>query len=76
MIWQDVAIMVIQFSFALALMPAIIGKQKPDFWTCGLTSVLLYVMSSVMLTLDLWLSAGSSLLLACMWTVLWLQERE
>lgn len=76
MIWQDYAIMAIQFAFALALLPALVGEQKPDRWTCGLTGGLLYAFVFVVSTLGLKLAALGLLAAAGVWTVLLLQERK
>lgn len=76
MIWQDYAIMAIQFSFALALLPAVFGKEKPDRWACLMTSVLLYVMAFVMATLALKLASLSSFVVGTVWVILLVQRRS
>lgn len=75
MAWQDTAIMAIQIAFALALMPALTGRVKPDRWTCALTGGLLWALGAVMATIPYWLSAGSSWLAAAAWTALLVQRR-
>ena len=74
MIWQDYAIMAIQFAFAAALLPAVFGPAKPDRWTCAMTGGLLYALAAVVGTLDLWLSMASSVVCGAMWTVLLFQR--
>lgn len=74
--WQDLAILIIQFAFAMALVPALVGPTKPDRVTCAMTGSLLYMLGAIFLTMGFWLSAGSSFLVAACWTILLLQRRN
>lgn len=75
MTWQDPTLAVIQLAFAGALLPAVLGRTKPDRWTCTLTATLLYALAGVLATLDLRWGAGTSALVAALWTALLMQRR-
>lgn len=74
--WQDYAITVIQFALAGAMLPALLGKEKPDRITCGLNGGLLVALAGIFATLDLLISAGSAALVALCWWVLLFQTRK
>lgn len=61
MIWQDVAILVIQVGFIFALFPSLFGTQKPNRWTCLLTGSLLLALAAVLATLG---TIGGPILMA------------
>ena len=73
MIWQDWAIMVINFLFAAFLIPMMRRPGKPPLLSSVTTATGLFMMAVVMLTLNLWLAAGSSALSASAWTILVIQ---
>lgn len=74
--WQDVVISVVSIAFAVALIPTLVGKQKPAFSTGLLTTVGLAVFVVIYLTLGLWLSAMTSAVSAAMWGVITHQSRQ
>lgn len=73
--WQDYAIMMIQFAFSAALLPSVFGPAKPERLTCALTGVLLYALATIYTTLNLWIAAFSGALLATLWIVMLFQRR-
>ena len=69
--WQDWVIAIVQWVFALVLIPAIRHPlNKPPFSSSLLTAILLTVLSFVFYTLSLWNSTFSSLAVAAAWYVL------
>lgn len=55
--WQDLAISVAQIVFIMALVPAIIGNEKPPFITSLATGVALLIITASYVSLGLWFSA-------------------
>lgn len=75
MIWQDYVIMVSCFGFAFALLPSILGKQKPARSSCAITMAPLALCLVSFATLGLWLSFGAEAVALMAWGVLFLQRR-
>ena len=76
MIWQDIVIMVACFGFAMALIPSIMGKNKPAKSSCLITVVLLTAIAVSFATLGLWLSFWSEITAIIAWGILLFQSRE
>lgn len=76
MIWQDIVIMVACFGFAVALIPSIKGKRKPEKSSCAITMVLLIAISVSFATLGLWLSFASEITAIVAWGILLFQKRS
>lgn len=74
--WQDIVIMVGCFGFALALIPSIIGKQKPARSSCLITMVLLAMISISFATLHFWLSFSAEMVALIAWSILFFQRRD
>lgn len=72
--WQDYAITAIQFAFIGALLPAVVGVNKPDKLTSAMNSALLYILALIFLTLSMHVSAISSAMVGVVWTVLLIQK--
>jgi hypothetical protein len=73
--WQDWAIAVIQWVFALALIPTIRdASAKPSLSSSLLTAILLTALSGIFITLELWNGALSSLAVAIAWFILTFQR--
>ena len=70
MIWQDVVIMVACFGFALALIPSISGKQKPERSSYLPAIVLLTAIAVSFATLGLWLSVFAEITAIVAWGIL------
>jgi amino acid permease len=76
MIWQDIVIMIACFGFAIALVPSIIGKRKPEKLSCAITIILLIAIAISFATLGLWLSFGSEITAIVAWGILLFQKRD
>lgn len=76
MIWQDILMMIGGFGFAIALIPTVIGKNKPAKSTCAITGGILTSYVVAMATLGLYFSAIAVGITAVMWWVLLFQRRE
>lgn len=71
MIWQDPALMAINYIFAATLIPQAFdmyhNKMPMNKFTCLLTSVLLIAAGAIFITLNLWLSMTAELVNAVIW---------
>ena len=79
MMWQDLAIMIINIALGYALVPQIIKgfkKKKGDvtLQTSIVSSISLFVMAFTVLTLDLYLSTIITFVDAVLWTILLVQK--
>lgn len=72
--WQDKVLMVIGFSFTLALIPSIVSESKPALWSCALTGGGLTLMAFIFLSLRLRLTAISNGTCAVAWWILLTQK--
>lgn len=75
MIWQDIVIMLACFSFPIALIPTIRGKEKPAKSTCIMVMTALSIVAVCFGTLGLWLSMISEIAGVTAWGVLLFQRR-
>lgn len=76
MTWQDAVIAVGQALFAAALVPALLGTQKPPRSTCALTGLTLLAFAAAYGSLDLWGSASAASVCGVLWLVLLWQQRR
>lgn len=74
MIWQDIILAGAQLFFAISLLPSIFSKDKPAFLTSSSTSLMLYVISYVNFTLDLYGTALGLFIVATLWGILAIQK--
>jgi len=72
-VWQDVVLMSGSFIFALALLPSLFSKNKPNIKTSIITAFWLFIFAGVYTTLDLWLSFSATMVTAFLWAVLAVQ---
>lgn len=70
MSWQDMTIGIVQWIFALALVPSLLGPHKPAFETSMITMILLLVLTCVYATLHLYAGVVCTFLCACGWGTL------
>jgi membrane protein implicated in regulation of membrane protease activity len=75
-IWQDVVMMIGNILFALALIPAIRDSKKPPVATSIPTGMLLCMFAIALASLQLWLSAISSLVSCVLWFALAYQRHN
>jgi hypothetical protein len=74
MIIQDIVFMIGSFIFAIALIPAILHKDKPPLKTSLTTFLVLVAFNICYLTLGLYLAFTSGILTAICWLILFLQK--
>ena len=74
MSWQDILLTFGQLFFFVALLPSIIGADKPALWTSLMTGGVLSIFVFTFLTLDLVFSGAATALVAAGWYVLAYQK--
>ena len=75
--WQDIVLSVGQYIFVIALLPSVLGKDKPALSSSLLTGTVLGVFTVVYATLGLWSSTIASTLVTATWFLLaWQQYRK
>jgi hypothetical protein len=72
--WQDIVIAVGSLVFAIALLPSVLGKDKPALSTSIMTGTVLVVFMLVYATLDLWYATFTTFLAAALWITLAVQK--
>lgn len=72
--WQDAVLTVGSVIFILALLPSILGEDKPAAWTSLTTAAVLYVFAAVDLTLGLKFTAFTTAVTATLWVTLLIQK--
>jgi hypothetical protein len=68
--WQDIVLAISVLAFNIALLPSLIGKQKPRIATSLLTALFLIPEVIVFFSLSLWYSFAMALINAIFWTIL------
>ena len=76
MIWQDIVFMIGGFIFSIALVPSILGENKPARLSCAITGIILAVYCVLYATLGLWLAFSSGMLTSLAWFILLIQRRR
>jgi len=71
--WQDLVFTLGGALFIVALLPSVVGDNKPAASTSLLTAIVLYVYSTVYYSYRLWLSLATGLLTASLWLTLYIQ---
>jgi hypothetical protein len=74
MSWQDVVYAIGQWIFIIALVPSVLGKDKPALSTSLTTGLVLAVYVVTLISLNLWISAISSAVTAATWFILAYQK--
>jgi hypothetical protein len=74
--WQDYLLSIGGAFFALALVPSILSKDKPDFKTSAPTALILYVFAVVYFRLHLWLATITAFVSGLAWTILAVQKHQ
>lgn len=72
--WQDVVIAICQLSFLPAMLPTILGKDKPAFITSLMNAIIVGIIVTSMATLHLWFSAITGCVTALIWAILAIQK--
>ena len=71
--WQDIVITTGGFIMIIALLPTVRGNNKPDRRTSIITGIILSAFSISYLSLHLWLSSVTTMVMAVMWFILYYQ---
>ena len=72
--WQDIVITIIQGTLAVALIPTILGSQKPALLTSAMNTIALAFLAFTFSTLGLLISTGTTTAVTIMWAILWVQR--
>lgn len=73
-IWQDWVMAIGQLVFLLALLPSIVGKDKPNVWTSFITASVSTIYIFTLWSLSLFWGAIMSALLSVTWLILAVQK--
>ncbi len=76
MVWQDIVIFVGQWIFVIAIIPTILGREKPALSTSIVTGTVLVIFALTYATLDLLLSAVASSIISAAWFILAVQKHR
>lgn len=68
--WQDLVFTFGTVVFTVALIPALKQKMYPPKSTCFITAAMLVLYTVTEVTMDLWLSAATTLMSTIMWFIL------
>ena len=71
--WQDIVITTGGFIMIIALLPTVRGSNKPDRKTSIITGLILSAFSISYLSLHLWLSSVTTMVMAVIWFILYYQ---
>lgn len=74
MMWQDYILTIGSVVFSVALVPAVLAREKPPLSTSAPTFFFLYLFSFVYATLTLWMSALTAFITATLWLILAIQR--
>ncbi len=72
--WQDIVIAVAQVLFVVSMIPSIRSNDKPALTTSVMNVILVGIISACLFTLQLWLAAGTAVIIAIAWGVLAFQK--
>lgn len=72
--WQDMVLAICVFAFNIALIPSLLGADKPRVTTSLMTFIFLLPQAYVFLTLSLWYSFIMSAANATLWLILVIQK--
>lgn len=68
--WQDIVISIGQLIFVLALIPSIVGNDKPAVSTSLINGLILAIFTFTFASLGLWFSTISSAMISLAWIFL------
>ena len=74
MSWQDIVVAVSVLAFNIALIPSVLGKQKPRLATSITTALFLIPQIIAFVSLELWYASAMAFINAGLWVVLALQQ--
>ena len=74
MSWQDIVISVCQICFIFALLPSLRSHHKPAAITSIMNSILIFIITGCLLSLQLWVSGVTAGMVAVCWVILAVQK--
>jgi hypothetical protein len=74
MAWQDIVITVGTLVFVVALIPALVSKDKPPVITSLISGITIIIYAVTFSTLGLWFSFAINMLSGSLWLILALQK--
>ncbi|MFA5997287.1 MAG: hypothetical protein WC791_02235 [Candidatus Paceibacterota bacterium] len=74
MIWQDWVFGIGTIIFAIALLPSVLGKDKPAVSTSVTTGAILILYSFTQASLSLWFASIASVVAGALWFILAVQK--
>lgn len=72
--WQDLVLTSGQIVFTMALLPTVLGKDKPAFSTSLINGIFLTIFTFTFMSLSLWLTAAGAAGTGIMWFILAYQK--
>lgn len=72
--WQDVVLAICQLAFVPAMVPTLLGPDKPALSTSVMNAVIVTTIATTMATLGLWFAVSTAALIALIWAVLAVQK--
>ena len=73
--WQDVVLFAGNLVLSAALLPSLVGRDKPALSTAALTALVVLTFAVTFVSLELWLSAAAASLNAVLWLAIAFQQR-
>lgn len=68
--WQDIILTAGIIVMNLALIPSILGNDKPQLSTSITTAAVLAIFAAVYVTLDLWFATVAAIINSSLWVIL------
>lgn len=72
--WQDTVIAICNLAFVPAMLPTILGKDKPALSTSVLNAIIVSIIAFALATLNLWFAFATATIIALIWTILAVQK--
>lgn len=72
--WQDTVIAICQLAFLPAMLPTILGKDKPALSTCLMNTVIVGTITVCLATLHLWFATATGTINGLCWLTLAVQK--
>jgi hypothetical protein len=72
--WQDTVIAVCQLAFLPAMLPTLLGKDKPALTTSIANAVIVSIITFSLATLQLWFATITGAMIAAIWSILAIQK--
>jgi len=76
MVWQDIVIGLAQILFIPAMIPTLLGTDKPAFVTSAFNSMLVGIITFCLFSLELWFASATAAPICIIWAILAIQKRN